>query len=71
MMTLLERIPWKYRALLMWCGVLVGIAIVFLASYADWAAQHSWQESVGVLTGWFTAIGSALVLMLSKSPWDE
>jgi hypothetical protein len=71
MMTLLERIPWKFRALLMWGGVLTGIGIVFLASNADWAAQHSWQESVGVLTGWFTAFGSALVLMLSKSPWDE
>lgn len=71
MMTLLQRIPWGPRALIMWCGTLTGILLCFACSNADWATHHSVFESLGLLTGWFMAMGSPVILMLSKSPWDE
>jgi len=66
-----QRIPWVPRALLTWLGTLSGIALAFLASRADWATHHSMWESLGVMAGWFTAMGCPVILMISRSPWDE
>jgi alcohol dehydrogenase YqhD (iron-dependent ADH family) len=71
MIGLLERIPWPLRALMMWCGTLAGIGLCFYCSRADWAVSHSWQESLGIMTGWFMAFGSPIILLNTKSPWDD
>lgn len=66
-----NRLPWPVRALLCWGGMVAGILICFLVSVAEVGTTMPVLEPLALLTGWGMAGGCPLLLMHSRTEWDD
>ena len=69
-MKLFLKLPFVYRALILWGGVLFGIAVGLYFSLADTGRNDNPVQLVGTASGHIIAWTSGILAFLMPSPWS-
>lgn len=69
-MKLFLKLPFVVRAVILWCGVLTGIAVGLYFSLADTGRNDNMVQLVGAASGHVIAWTSGILAFLMPSPWS-
>lgn len=65
------KLKWPYRALLAWCGTLMGILILFTIGRQDFVAAHPVEQQLFTFAGWGLAFWGPVTLVILEGERED